>query len=552
MTQPRTARAVQFILLSLPVALAAFTARLTLAETSWGAPAPAMPTPGASTAPESSPMPGASNSPSPSTAPSPGPSPWPWDIAPTWNLSAPTAVPSAIPSTGPSMAPSPSPIPSTLLVDEGEVLSLSTAIGRALTNNADVRDQHMSLRAAELSFEDAWDRMYLPTIALNLNSSGTKTVGHVPGKNTDLVGNSKDEHGYPTSSAELNLGSYTLYNFGRDKIAFDQSKLGWIRTQESFEESKRNVKFQVIIQFWTLKTALDKLDASNRSVEIAQAIVDLQESRLPLGKASSNDVSSSMIDLLNVKNLRDQNETSAKNYLWTFNILLGDPVGTKYKIEEEIKFLPIKVTEQILYDTYLKESPNMKSARKDLTNSTLNLELQEKNLLPLPLVKFSGVTVSYSNNYYGTKPDLYTQGSGNTNLDVSASVSMSVPLLGPGGLFGHRGIEQAQIQVDQQELHLRSTANRDLSQILQFVQNIRQYEVTVSNNRQSYKSSVSVLENALTSFSNGKSVSRLDLKDAINQARQSEIDLRDAILLHLNYKTQLAAFIGVDYLPRME
>ena len=47
-------------------------------------------------------------------------------------------------------------------------------------------------------------------------------------------------------------------------------------------------------------------------------------------------------------------------------------------------------------------------------------------------------------------------------------------------------------------------------------------------------------------------VSRLDIRDALNQARDSEIALSAAILNHLNFKTQLAAFIGVDYLPRME
>jgi outer membrane protein TolC len=458
------------------------------------------------------------------------------------------------PSTQASASPSvlPAATPPITGVDEGEALTLSLAISRALVNNPDVRDQHMALRSAELYYEDAWDRMYLPSVALNANSSASKTLSHVPGKNTDTLGATKDEHGYPGSSVDLTLGSYTLFNFGRDKILLDQSKLDWNRTREAFEEFKRNIKFQVIIQFWTLKTTLDKLDASNRSVEVAQAIVDLQESRLPLGKASQNDISSSTIDLLNAKNQRDQNETLTKNTLWSFNILLGDSVGTKYRIEEDISFLPIKVTEQILFDTYLSESPNMKSARKDLTKSHLNLELQEKSLLPLPTIKVSGVTASYTNGYYGNKADLYTQNSGNTNIDVIGSVNLSLPILGPGGLMGHRIVEQAQIQMDQSELRLRNTANRDRGQVFQLVQNIRQFEVTVSNNRQSYKSSVSVLEDALASFSNGKTVSRLDIKDAINQARDSEIQLRDAILQHLSYKTQLAAFIGVDYLPRME
>ena len=129
-----------------------------------------------------------------------------------------------------------------------------------------------------------------------------------------MVGSSLNEHGYPSSTAQLTLGEYTLYNFGRDKIVFDQAKLEWIRAQESFNEFKRNVKFQVIIAFWTLKGALDQLDSYNRSVDIAQAIVDLQQSRLALGKATQADVSSSTVDLLNVKNLRDTTDTQARTF----------------------------------------------------------------------------------------------------------------------------------------------------------------------------------------------------------------------------------------------
>ena len=297
---------------------------------------------------------------------------------------------------------------------------------------------------------------------------------------------------------------------------------------------------------------MDKLDSYERSVEIAQSIVDLQESRIPLGTATSADVSSSSVDLVNTKNLRDTAQTDAKAALYTLNVLLGDPAGKQYRIEEEIKFLPIKVTEQVLFNTYLNESPNIKNARKDITKSQMGLELAEKNMLPLPTIKFSGVTVGYNNGYYGNQPEYFTQAAGNSNFDVFAVVSLSVPLTGPGGLFGSRTIETSEIQVDQNELRFRNTVNKDHQQILQLIQNIRQFETTVDNNHQNYTSSMDVLESVFNKFATTRTVSRLDIRDAINQARDSEIALDEAILSHLNFKTQLAAFIGVDYLPRME
>ena len=434
-----------------------------------------------------------------------------------------------------------------------ESLTLAQAIERALVSNPTIIDQKLTLRASEITHDNAWDDMFLPQINLGLTSSSSATVGQLPGSVREKqAGGSNYSHGYPSSTASLSLGSYTLYNFGKDSLTYEQAKLDWLRAKETYVETARSIKFKTISAFWSLKSALDKLDAATRSVELAQAIFDLQESRAALGKAAASDVSSSSVDLMNAKNLRDTLDTSAKNALWALNPLLGDPVGTPYEIDEQISFLPISLTEDMVYAVYLRESASMKTLKTTLKKAELALELEEKNKLPLPKITFSGITVSYNNSYYGNRPDLYTSSSGTTNLDVNASVSLTLPLLGSGGLFGGRTVELAQITRDQAELRLRDQGNRDKAAIYQVIQNIRQYEQTVNNNRESLKTSSEILEGVLQKIEKAENVSRLDLKDAIAQARQAEIALSESILAHLNYKTDLAQTIGVDYLPRLD
>ncbi len=432
-------------------------------------------------------------------------------------------------------------------VSDVQVLTLKGAIERAMISNPDLKENLLELKSSELTYDDAWDRMYMPQISLAVSSGAAKTITGLAGDSGSIL-----NHGYPSSSAGLSLGEYTLYNFGRDKLVFDQAKLDWDRNREIYEEQRRAVRFSVVNAFWTLKSRLDKLDGYERSVEIASAVVRLLESRAMIGKAAATDVSSSTVDLLNIKNLRDQTSTDAKSALYSLNVLLGDEVGTPYRIEEEIQFLPIKVTEEVLVQTYLKDSPNIKNARKDLLKSHLSLELTEKSLLPLPTIKFSGVTLGYGNNIYGGKLDSYTAAAGQKNFDISASVSLSVPLTGPGGLFSSRTVEASRITRDTSEIRLANTVNKDRQQIFDYIQKIRQYEGTVENNRESYNDSISVLESVLDGFISHKNVTRLDVRDAINQARDRQAALSDALLEHLYNKTLLAGFIGVDYLPRME
>lgn len=427
-------------------------------------------------------------------------------------------------------------------------LKLADAIERGIKLNPDLLQQKINLRSSELYYEDARDVMYSPSVSLGINSYYATKFGKVHGPKNYTP---NELNNYTEQSVQLSLGQYTIYNFGKDKLLYDQAKLDWTRAKDLFEESKRSVKFQIIIAFWTLKSAKDKLQSYERSVNIAQSILDLQRSRLPLGKTTEADISSSFVDLMNVKNLRDTAESSAIAATLTLNVLLGDPSGTNYIINEEISFLPIKVTEKVLYETYLAQSPDIKNARKDFIKAQMNLELSEKNRLPLPAIRFNGINLSYTPNYYSSSATLNPTGS-NTNLNVSASIGFTLPLSGPGGLFGSRVIEGAEIQVSLANLALTNTANRDLQTILQTVRNIRQFETTIDNNRQLYSSSISVLESVFKKFVTDKSVSRLEIRDALAQARDSEIGLSEAILSHLTNKTQLASFIGVDYLPRVE
>jgi outer membrane protein TolC len=427
-------------------------------------------------------------------------------------------------------------------------LKLADAIVRGIKMNPDLLQQKINLRSNELFYEDARDQMYSPTVSLGLNSYYATKVGKVHGPNNFA---STELKNYTDQSIQLSLGQYTIYNFGKDKLLFDQAQLDWTRSKDLYEEAKRSVKFQIIIAFWNLKSALDKLQSYERSVNIAQSILELQKSRFPLGKTTEADISSSLVDLMNVKNLRDTAESSVIAATLNLNILLGDPSGTNYVINEEISFLPIKVTEKILYETYLAQSPDIKNARKDFIKAQMNLELSEKNRLPLPAIKFNGINLYYTPKNYTNTGTLNPSGS-NTNLNVSTSIGFTLPLSGPGGLFGSRIIEGAEIQVSLANLALTNTANRDLQTILQTVRNIRQFETTIENNRQLYSSSISVLESVFKKFVTEKSVSRLEIRDALAQARDSEIGLSEAILNHLTNKTQLASFIGVDYLPRME
>ncbi|MGK5084095.1 TolC family protein [Bdellovibrionota bacterium FG-1] len=441
-------------------------------------------------------------------------------------------------------APLPTPQPAQKL--GAEPLTLEKAIKRAVANNRPMQAQRLSLRSSEIGYDNAWDQMFMPGIALRLNSTSTYTVGHLPGDLHTAQGNATDLHGYPASSAGLTLGSYTLFNFWRDWNAYEQARLDWTRTKEMFSESVRQLRFQVTTQFFTLKIEQEKVDAGKRSVDIAEAIVELVKSRVKKGSATESDVSSATVDLLNSQNDLGSRMTAAKMALWTLNQTLGDPIDTLYAVQGAIQFVPLKLTPDQALKIYMDQSPSMKNAKKDLKKADLSVEVAEKSQLPLPTISFSGITVGYTNGYYGSGHE-YTSGSG-VNLDVSAGISLSIPILGPGGFLGSRNVESARISRTQTELNYQETGNRDAVNIYNAIYRIQRTEEAIANNKQTFERSTALLDSLVGKLSS-ETTSRLEIRDAINQARSSEIQLLDTNLGHLNDKLGLAALIGLDHLP---
>lgn len=367
-----------------------------------------------------------------------------------------------------------------------DALTLEGAVRRALANNRQISLARLQLQGAELSFRTAWDTMFVPTATLSASSGSSYSLTTLPSPGASEVAR---DHGYPATSIELNLGTYTLFNFWRDWIVYEQALLDWQRATEIYNESVRAVRFQIINAYFRLKADQEKLDSGVRSVQISDAILELVKSRVRRKQATESDVSSSSVDLLNAKKFYASLESSERNSLWQLNQLLGDPVGTAYQIKKTVKFTPVTLTQalKIFWD----QAPTVKNAKRDIKKAELAVELAEKNQLPLPRVSFSGVTFAYQNSYYSGAYSNYGQSAGNTNVGVSAAVALSLPLYGPNGFFNHRLVTQAQIARDSADMSYQDASNRDVVSVYNAFAAFKRDEKTIVNEQQAFEQSAS-------------------------------------------------------------
>jgi outer membrane protein TolC len=427
-------------------------------------------------------------------------------------------------------------------------LSLQQALDLAARQNLDLILASNSYEAEAIQFDNAWRQFWLPNVSLSAYSAQGLTLGGYPGTPATQLLPSGRNTGFPQYGIGLNLGSYTLFNFFRDRIAYDNADLSFKRAAQVLEETRRSVNFRIIGAYFLARLNQEKLEAAERSVEMAKTLVRLVKSRVPLGQATPTELSSVEVDandaLLQANLLRADYESSILN----LNALLNQNAEKQIRVTTPLTYKPVGMTYPQALEWFKDRSPSVRNSRLSQQLAQGNLEIAEKNRMPLPTLSFSGVSVNYGNRYAGG----YTSYSNTNssvqagNIELEASLSLTLPILGPGGLFGENTIRQSRIQANNAEVRLQQALiNGDL-QIRSTLFQLQQLEDRIKTQNQSFQSSAKLLEKVVEEMGS-KKLGRLELRDAIDRSRNNEIDLLQDKYSYITQKTSFYELIGKDW-----
>lgn len=435
-----------------------------------------------------------------------------------------------------------------IAAEKPEELTLALALAKAHRNNPTLYARRLTQELREIEFDNAWARMFLPQISLNATGLSPFTIAQLAGTQASAIGSGALEHGTPSAGSTISIGQYDLFNFGKDRDRYDIARLEVERTRQNVHEVERQVRFETIAAVFNLKTQQDLLDVAHRSVEAARAVFELVRSRVASGRAQSAELASIEADLLTAKNALIAAQTSYSQALWALNVVLGDPLDHPYNVRSGIKYIKFKMPLEDAVRVFKENSPLVREARKNLEQARLTMKLAEKNALPLPTVTFSGITVGRNFTSAGTTSANDTS-PGNGNVNLSAQLNFSIPLVGDGGFLNGRALRAAEINEELAELRLINAGNYGEANVRGLYTKVIQAENLIENNERLFKDSLKVFEAALSALQTRGQVSRLDMRDAIARLREAELAFTRSVLDHYNYKLELANAIGVDRFP---
>jgi outer membrane protein TolC len=427
-------------------------------------------------------------------------------------------------------------------------LSLEDALKRMMENSPTIKSENLSLENSQITYDIAWYTFWLPSFDLNVASAHNYTIGKLPF--TAARNDSNFFHrGPPSNTVTVSLGSFVVFDFFKQRALYDKAKLDLENARQNYIENIRTARFDLIGIYFDTKIAQEKAEAAEGSYKIAQAAVENVITKKKLGKATDDQVSSSTVDLNSAKIdlVGKRNELAQK--LISLNTYLNTASDTEYRLTTELPFRTVRLDDRELFDIYKKTSPVYLQAENNLAKNELDTSLAEKSRLPLPTLTIQPLSIAYTNGFAGgNKPELGSASDQSGSIDFKTSVTLQVPLFGPNGFFNHRTVRQSYIVRDQAEIQFHMNQLKKEIEIKQKVLGIR----TIEENLVTQKETVNESQELLSSYFKKAAttgVDRLDLRDAIKQARQSQFDYYTSLLDHLRAKFELAKLVGLDRLP---
>jgi outer membrane protein TolC len=423
-------------------------------------------------------------------------------------------------------------------------LSLKQAIDIYFKQNIDFQSQLLDQEDNRISFRQIWRKFYLPTLSFAANVTTAQTVATLPGTPARLTYPAGRLTGYPAAppgaSVALTLTSPNLFNFFLDRIAFDKAQMTFERSLQKFEEAKRGIGQTIFGIYTKARLAQEKFEAAERSVQIAEVILNLVRSRKALGTADQTEVDSAEVDRNDARNTLIETRTELKTALFEVNKTLNVNSETAWRLTTSFEYTPLNLSYEQAFEIFKDRSPAMRDAKLDLEQKHMDLETFEKGRMGLPKLTIEAISATYQTDAF-TGTNTFS----GDRINLTAALTLTIPILDDAGFFQMDASRKNRIGLEKSEISYRKALIEGEADIRTLFAELQQFQDKLQPLKESFDSSAKVLDRLVAEMAT-KKPTRLELRDAIKNAREKELELLSNVMLFIEKRNDFFVKIGKD------
>jgi len=427
---------------------------------------------------------------------------------------------------------------------EGRYIDLRSSIEEALRKNPFEKIRDYQKSRIDLRRSDIFQSFWLPNVSLELQASNHR-IDRIKesSQNTPRMGAQQA----PTGSLGLVIEDYTLFNWGRDYLEYQNQKHFLNRQEQILKEERRHLKFAVIAQYFRLLKTKEILKIKREQLRQASFIHKVAREKLKLKKIRAQEYYQTRSEYL-----RAQTEYQEASFALgvdeeRMSNLLGDEYRGTYRTNEQLQYKSLNATQDEALKLAQAQSPAFRDAKLAYDNASRTYEKTLKDNLPLP--KFSLNLGTYRT---GFDPDgsywNYQTSPGNRNIELVAAIDMRWNLLGEGGFFNGRRNQEAFLNKKITETNFYNVRRELEVKVRTIFKTLRFLEQKVEISGFQHKNAQSNYDVVLDNYVAGVATYP-DIKIALDNLVLSHINTQEAKFEHLLRKLELADLMGLEDFP---
>lgn len=429
------------------------------------------------------------------------------------------------------------------LPDTYKNLHLNDVIEQGLRKNYDqnIRGQKQELN--QIAFNGAKNAFWLPELKITLQTDDQKNSILKSSSRPPLVPHSTS----PSGVLGLSLGDYTVFNWGKDYALYLNQKSAYERTTQIYDESKRELKLDLINSYFTLMISKNIEKIRQDQLRQTSFVYRLNKEKISVGKTSKQDYYQARSEYLKSQNEYHDAKIEADQADEGVAFQITDPIGTKYVLNETLEYRRIKTSLDDIIKMAERNNPTLLTNKTIIDIAERSYDVALKENMPLP--KFS-VNLGAYNHRFGpqTNSTRYETYSGSGNVELVASINTTWSLTGGDGFLNSNklassriGKEIAQKEFEKNTHYTQSLIRQTYKTILSLQNQIVILEARLPSLQKTFDT---ILENYL-----GGRVKFYDFSLSLDDLTQTKIFYEQVKLQHLKEKLTLARLAGIEDFP---
>lgn len=421
-------------------------------------------------------------------------------------------------------------------------ITLKAAIQQGIQKNHGIGVRDHERGVLNLTWEGQWAAFWLPNINISLNVDPHRIMRIR--NSTNLVGHQSKHAG---GDLALNFGEYTVFNWGKDYLAFLNNKQNFTRGLQELTEADRQLKFDIITSYSNLLTLYEILKSQRVFLRHSSYVYKLTKEKIAAKKISGQEYYQTRVLYLEAYQnyLEAKREWIAENEKLAF--LIDDEPSTRYILGEELRLVKLDKSLNSLVEIGKKNAPQVMSAYSQKKIAERNYEIAKRENMALPAFKINlgAFTQSWDT---GSNNQLFSNYEGNRNLEIIASLTATWNIVGTDGFLNKRKLDIAQLNRRISDRTLKQQEDYMLYLTTNYFHQIKNLEKQNEISDERNKTSESAYNITFNNYTLRKT-SFLNFLHSLKDLTDSKVinfkNKRD----HLLKKVQLSSVIGVADLP---